>query len=57
MRLCCVMTHGIGHVLGLSDKYETYAQNWTMYGIGVPEETLRRSLTNQDIAVVSYLYP
>ncbi|MBQ3084160.1 MAG: matrixin family metalloprotease [Clostridia bacterium] len=52
-----IMTHEVGHILGLSDKYESYAIGWTMYGRGSPQQIDQRSLANQDIAALYQLYP
>jgi hypothetical protein len=51
-----VMTHEMGHALGLTDKYETFSQNWTMYGRAGFCETLKRSLTSVDIQAATLLY-
>lgn len=51
-----VMIHEVGHVLGLVDKYEDYATEWTMYGYSNAGETKRRTLHSYDLAAFNQLY-
>lgn len=52
-----VMTHEIGHAWGLSDKYDLYAQNWTMYGYeGNYCQTDARTLHSMDLLAIQQLY-
>lgn len=51
-----VITHEIGHVVGLVDKYDSWAEDWTMYGISVPLEDKKISLHDQDISNGKSLY-
>lgn len=51
-----VMTHEMGHALGLVDKYDLFASEWTMYGLTATGETKKRSLHEVDIAALRGLY-
>ncbi|MBR6793739.1 MAG: matrixin family metalloprotease [Clostridia bacterium] len=51
-----VMTHEIGHAWGLTDKYRSYAREWTMYGAGGYCETIARTLHSADITAINQLY-
>ena len=48
--------HELGHVLGLSHKYEDFAVDWTMYGEGSKNSIKRRSLELEDINCLNDLY-
>lgn len=48
--------HEIGHVIGLNDKYDSWAANWTMYGISLPGEQHKITLEEQDIKNAKSLY-
>lgn len=50
-----VMTHEFGHVIGLSDKYESQSTEWTMYGSAPYNETKKRSLESHDIQYAKVL--
>lgn len=50
-----IMTHELGHVLGLSDKYDSWATRWTMYGRGTPN-SLKRSIFICDMLALMELY-
>lgn len=54
-----VATHELGHVLGLNDLYSSSDQESTMYGYGGNDVgvTKRRSLEQDDINGITYLYP
>lgn len=44
-----VMTHEMGHAVGLSDKYDSFATNWTMYYQGKINDISMRTLDAYDI--------
>lgn len=50
------MTHEIGHVLGLCDKYESDTAEWTMYGHGLENSLAQRTLHSQDLQRLTRLY-
>jgi subtilase family serine protease len=50
-------THESGHSLCLSDLYNSSDSEKTMYGYGSPEETKKRTLDQDDIDGITYLYP
>ena len=50
------MVHEMGHVVGLIDKYDSWAEEWTMYGYSVKGESKRTTLENQDILNAKSLY-
>lgn len=50
------MTHEVGHVVGLNDKYDSWSTEWTMYGYSDPNEIKKRSLHSADISSVYNLY-
>lgn len=51
-----ILTHEIGHTVGLDDEYATGYVNNTMYGYGSTGETKKNSLTAGDKAGVAALY-
>lgn len=52
-----IMTHELGHWLGLSDEYNAGAfSNNTMYGYGSVNEVKKNTLTTGDISGVSVIY-
>ncbi len=52
-----IMTHELGHWMGLDDTYDaTYADN-TMYGYGSKAEVKKDTLTSGDITGVQAIYP
>lgn len=52
-----VATHELGHVLELLDLYGRSDTEKTMYGRGIPGETKKRDLHQDDIDGITYLYP
>lgn len=50
-------THEIGHISSLDDLYSGADSEKTMYGYGTEGETRKRSLHQDDIDGVSYIYP
>jgi len=50
-------THEFGHSLSLADLYNAVDSEKTMYGYGSAGETKRRSLHQDDIDGITYLYP
>ncbi len=50
------MVHEMGHVVGLIDKYDSWAEEWTMYGHTVKGESKKTTLENQDILNAKSLY-
>ena len=52
-----ILTHEVGHWMGLNDHYDaTYANN-TMFGYGSKGEVKKNTLTSGDISGVSAIYP
>jgi hypothetical protein len=51
-----VITHEIGHVVGLSDKYDSWATEWTMYGRSDTNEDKKITLDSVDISSGKSLY-
>ncbi len=51
-----ILTHEIGHWLGLTDEYDAAFQNHTMYGYGSVGETKKDTLTTGDTAGMIALY-
>ncbi|MGB9960248.1 MAG: matrixin family metalloprotease [Candidatus Bathyarchaeales archaeon] len=56
MDLQNIVTHELGHGLGLGDVYLTAANQETMYGYAAYGETIKRSLYNGDMAGITKLY-
>lgn len=56
MDLQNIVTHELGHALGLGDVYQTAAWQETMYGYAAPGETLKRSLYIGDQTGITKLY-
>ncbi|HUU57230.1 MAG TPA: T9SS type A sorting domain-containing protein, partial [bacterium] len=52
-----IAAHEFGHNLCLSDIYESYASEYTMYGYCSNGETKKRSLHQDDIDGIRYIYP
>ncbi len=50
------MTHEVGHVVGLNDKYDSWSTEWTMHGYSDTNEIKKRSLHSTDISSVYTLY-
>jgi hypothetical protein len=50
-------THEFGHSLSLADLYNAADSEKTMYGYGSAGETKKRSLHQDDIDGITYLYP
>lgn len=48
--------HEIGHVVGLSDKYDSWATEWTMYGHSNEAESKKITLEAQDISNAKSLF-
>lgn len=51
-----ILTHELGHTVGLGDKYTGEFVNNTMYGYGSKGETKKDTLTTGDIAGVQAIY-
>lgn len=51
-----ILTHELGHWMGLDDKYDSSFINNTMYGYGSPTEVKKNTLATGDIAAVDLLY-
>ncbi|MBQ8892865.1 MAG: hypothetical protein IJ043_00470 [Clostridia bacterium] len=51
-----IMTHEIGHVWGLRDKYQSFASNWTMYGYVTEVTPIRRGLHTYDLKAARQIY-
>ncbi|MCX8154024.1 MAG: matrixin family metalloprotease [Candidatus Bathyarchaeota archaeon] len=56
MDLQNIVTHELGHGLGLSDVYQSTAWQETMYGYATYGETIKRSLYYGDITGIKKLY-
>lgn len=52
-----IMTHELGHWLGLNDHYDAAYVDATMYGYGAKGEVKKNTLTTGDIAGTAALYP
>lgn len=51
-----IAAHEFGHNLCLSDIYESYASEYTMYGYSSYGETKKRTLEQDDINGIRYIY-
>ncbi|MFH1866982.1 MAG: matrixin family metalloprotease [Patescibacteria group bacterium] len=51
-----ILTHELGHTMGLADEYESAYQHNTMYGYGSTGETKKNTLTTGDKVGVENLY-
>ncbi len=52
-----IMTHELGHWLGLDDEYDAASINNTMYGYGFKGEVKKNTLTTGDIQGTLIIYP
>ncbi|OGE09096.1 hypothetical protein A3A60_01395 [Candidatus Curtissbacteria bacterium RIFCSPLOWO2_01_FULL_42_26] len=52
-----ILTHEIGHWMGLDDHYDAAYVDNTMFGYGAKGEVKKNTLTTGDIAGVSAIYP
>ncbi|OGI17931.1 MAG: hypothetical protein A3J63_00510 [Candidatus Moranbacteria bacterium RIFCSPHIGHO2_02_FULL_40_12b] len=52
-----ILTHELGHWIGLDDEYASGFANNTMYGYGSKGEIKKDTLTSGDITGVSEIYP
>ena len=52
-----VGTHELGHSLSLADLYRNTDSEKTMYGYGSPGDTSQRTLHQDDMDGIAYLYP
>lgn len=52
-----ILTHELGHWLGLDDEYDTSYRENTMYGYGAKGEVKKNTLTSGDIAGTAAIYP
>ena len=43
------MIHEMGHVIGLNDKYDSWATEWTMYGRCSKGENKKITLAGRDV--------
>ena len=50
------LMHEMGHAVGLCDKYDVWATEWTMYGDAVEGESKKTTLEEQDIINGRLLY-
>ena len=51
-----IMTHEIGHLLGLFDLYESGAVDYTMYWLALKGETNKRTLETDDKNGIKDIY-
>ena len=51
-----ILTHELGHWVGLNDNYATSYANNTMFGYGSPTEVKKNSLATGDTSTVNSLY-
>lgn len=51
-----ILTHELGHTVGLGDEYESPFVNNTMYGYGSTGETKKDTLTSGDISAATAIY-
>jgi hypothetical protein len=51
-----IVTHEMGHCVGLGDLYKDYNDQQTMYGYSLEGETCKRTLNTGDISGLAVLY-
>ncbi len=51
-----ILTHELGHWMGLDDKYDSSFANNTMYGYGSPTEVKKNTLATGDVSAINSLY-
>lgn len=51
-----VITHEMGHAVGLTDKYNALTTEWTMYGYSEPADSKKVTLHSADIATLNSFY-
>ena len=51
-----ILTHELGHWLGIDDNYDASFTNNTMYGYGSPTEVKKNSLSGGDVNAVNGIY-
>lgn len=51
-----ILTHELGHWMGLDDEYASNYTNNTMYGYGLKMEVKKDTLTNGDVTGLSQIY-
>ena len=51
-----ILTHELGHWMGLDDEYTTAYQDNTMYGYGFKQEVKKDTLTTGDIKGINKIY-
>ena len=51
-----ILTHELGHWVGLNDNYATSYANNTMFGYGSPTEVKKNSLATGDTSTVNSIY-
>jgi hypothetical protein len=51
-----VITHEVGHVVGLCDIYDSWATEITMYGSASTGEIKKRTLETHDTVSANHLY-
>lgn len=52
-----ILTHELGHRMGLNDAYEASFADNTMFGYGAMQEVKKNTLTNGDTNAVNLIYP
>lgn len=52
-----ILTHELGHWVGMDDEYDTAYQHNTMYGYGDKGEVKKNTLTAGDVTGASIIYP
>lgn len=52
-----ILTHELGHWVGLDDEYDSSYQHNTMYGYGAKGEAKKNTLTTGDKSAASAIYP
>ena len=51
-----ILTHELGHWMGLDDNYDASYTNNTMYGYGSPTEVKKNTLASGDVSAVNSIY-